>query len=170
MHHPQTQRQSLPHSSCVSACPGVSPLRRCRPARRRPNVQCGSSHLLPAPPWACLSFVTRRLQWLSASCTCNSVMHLRSGTPESRDPVQTAYPRERRRAWSIARSQTARSIAPAVAPPCRPRLPSVRRQNQSSPLARRSLCLRHGHGTEEANCLYCDCQTIRTKIVHTLFV
>jgi len=67
-----------------------------------------------------------RLQWPSASCTCNSVMHVHSGTPESSAPVQTAYPREPRRAWSSARSQTARSVAPAVVPPCRPRIPSVR--------------------------------------------
>ena len=65
---------------------------------------------------------------------------------------------------------SARSVAPAVAPPRRPRLPSVRKRNQSSPLARRDSVGRHAKHGQKQNCLYCDCRTLSTKIVRTLFV
>ena len=50
-------------------------------------------------------------------------------------------------------------------------LKAVRKRNQSGPLARRAGVKGHaGHGTVEVNSLYCDSQTISTKIVHKLFV
>jgi len=54
--------QSLSHSPSTGTRPIVSPLRRCRPARRRPSMRRRSSHL-------------RRLRGPSASCTCTSAMH-----------------------------------------------------------------------------------------------
>jgi hypothetical protein len=49
----ESSRQGLPHSSSAGTRPSVSPLRLCLPARRRPNVLCGSSHLLHTPNRSC---------------------------------------------------------------------------------------------------------------------
>ena len=55
--------QSRSHRPSAVTRPIVSPLRRCRPALRRPSVRRSASHL------------HRRLRGPSASCTCTSAMH-----------------------------------------------------------------------------------------------
>ena len=72
--------QGFSHSPSTGTRPSVSPLRRCRPACRRPSVRRRASHL------------HRRLQGRSASRACPSAIHSRNGALEVA-PVVRKLPR-----------------------------------------------------------------------------